>query len=116
MIGLTKLDKFLNKQTKTRIAREVKNSAYDIIKKKGNTAYGIGMCLRNITDAIFNNSNSIFTVSSYNGQFKTCIGLPTIINRDGVRAVLNLEMTTEEKQEFNNSVKVVKEVTSKLKI
>ena len=114
-IGLTKLDNFLNKQTKKRIVNEVRNSAYDIIKKKGNTAYGIGMCLTNITDAIFNNSNSIFTVSTYVPSLKTCIGMPTIINRNGVRGVLKLEMNEEEKMEFNHSVKTVRNITNKIK-
>lgn len=116
MIGLNKLDKYINKSTKNKIAKEVKNSAYEIINKKGNTAYGIGMCLRNITDAILNDSNSIFTVSSYHNNLKTCIGMPTIINRQGVREVLKLEMTKEETAEFNNSVKIIKNITKNLKI
>lgn len=115
MIGLSNIDNFLSKPAQKRITKQVKNSAYEIINKKGNTAYGIGMCLRNITDAIFNNSNSIFTVSTYHTNLKTCIGMPTIINRDGVREVLKLNMTEEEKQEFNNSVKIVKDITNKLK-
>lgn len=115
MIGLSKVDSFLNKTTKNKIAKDVKNSAYEIINKKGNTAYGIGMCLRNITDAILDNSNSIFTVSTYHPKLKTCIGMPTIINKSGVRQVLSLEMTEQEKAEFNNSVNIVKGITSKLK-
>ncbi|MBQ8761995.1 MAG: L-lactate dehydrogenase, partial [Clostridia bacterium] len=44
MIGLSSVDKFLNKSAKAKIYNDVKNSAYEIINKKGNTAYGIGMC------------------------------------------------------------------------
>lgn len=114
-IGLSNVNNFISVSAQKRIAKQVKSSAYEIINKKGNTAYGIGMCLRNITDAIFNNSNSIFTVSSYHNSLKTCIGMPTIINREGVREVLKLDMTEQEKEEFNASVKIVKEITSKLK-
>lgn len=115
MIGLSRVDCFLNKSTRNRIAKDVKNSAYEIINKKGNTAYGIGMCLRNITDAILNDSNSIFTVSTYQPKLKTCIGMPTIINRAGVRQVLCLDMTEQERADFNNSVNIVKNITNKLK-
>ena len=115
MIGLSSVDKFLNKSAKAKIYNDVKNSAYEIINKKGNTAYGIGMCLRNITDAIFNDSNSVFTVSTYHNSLKTCIGMPTIINKNGVREVLKLNMTKDEQEEFNNSVKIVKSVTNKLR-
>jgi len=116
IIGLSKMEKFLNASTRKRITKEVRNSAYEIINKKGNTAYGIGMCLRNITDAIFENSNKIFTVSCYNPGLKTCIGMPTIINRNGVREILKLEMTEDEQAEFDASVKVVKDVIKSLKL
>lgn len=115
MIGLSPIDNFVSKSAQKRITKQVKNSAYEIINKKGNTAYGIGMCLRNITDAIFNNSNSIFTVSTYQSNLKTCIGMPCIINREGVREVLKINMNEQEKQEFNDSIKVVKSITNSLK-
>lgn len=115
IIGLSKVDKFLNATARKRITKDVRNSAYNIINKKGNTAYGIGMCLRNLTDAILENSNTIFTVSSYNPSLKTCIGMPAIINRNGVREVLKLEMTEQEQAEFNASVKVVKDAIKNLK-
>lgn len=115
MIGLSPIDNFVSKSAQKRITKQVKNSAYEIINKKGNTAYGIGMCLRNITDAIFNNSNSIFTVSTYQSNLKTCIGMPCIINREGVREVLKINMNEQEKQEFNDSLKIVKSITNSLK-
>ena len=108
MIGLTSINKFLNESKKKKILKDVRNSAYEIINKKGNTAYGIGMCLRNITDAIFNNTNSIFTISSYNTQLRTCVGMPTIINSNGVREILKLDMTQQEKEELNTSISAIK--------
>ena len=115
MIGLTSVDKFLNASKKKKILKEVRNSAYEIINKKGNTAYGIGMCLRNLTDAILNDSNSIFTVSTYQNNLKICIGMPTIINRQGVRETLKLDMTDNEIKEFNESVKIIKSTTNSMK-
>lgn len=47
------------------IAVEVRESAYEIIKAKGATYYGIGMVLARLTRAILNDENSVFTVSSY---------------------------------------------------
>lgn len=114
MIGLTKADRLLKKSTRNRILKDVRNSAYEIINKKGNTAYGIGMCLKNLTDAILENSNRIFTVSVYNPKFKTCIGQPAIINRDGIKAIIPLEMNEEETQEFRTSIKQVKAITDKI--
>ena len=116
LIGLNPATKFLNKQTRNKILKDVRNSAYEIIKKKGNTAYGIGMCLKNLTDAIFNNSNSIFTVSVYNPKLKTCIGQPTIINRDGATKIMELDLDANEKQEFLASVKTIKSLISTINL
>lgn len=113
-IGLTPANKYLSKAKMKKILNDVRKSAYKIIEKKGNTAYGIGMCLKNITDAIFENSNSIFTVSVYNQKFGVCIGQPAVICRDGVRETIDLCLNAEEKTEFNNSVKTIKNVVKGL--
>ena len=115
-IGLNPIDKYLSQTKRNKILAEVRNSAYKVIQKKGNTSYGIGMCLKNITDAIFENSNSIFTVSVYNEKFGVCIGQPAVICRNGVRETIDLCLSQEEKKEFNNSVKTIKDVVKKLKL
>ena len=115
-IGLNSVDKYLNKSTKNKILKNVRNSAYEIINKKGNTAYGIGMCLKNITDAIFDNSNTIFTVSTYIDKLRCTIGYPTIINRNGVKDYNYLNMPKEEQDDFNKSLKLLKTTINNLKI
>lgn len=116
MIGLNPASKFLKKQARSRILKDVRNSAYEIIEKKGNTAYGIGMCLKNLTDAIFENSNSIFTVSAYDPKLKICIGQPAIINREGVKEIIDLNLNEEEKNEFKSSVKTIKSLITSIDI
>ncbi len=114
-IGLTPINRYISKAKKQKILKDVRNSAYEIIEKKGNTAYGIGMCLKNITDAIFEDSNSIFTVSCYDEKLGVCIGQPAIISREGVREIFKIPLSAEEKKEFDYSVKTVKDVIKKLK-
>ena len=114
-IASTKVDKYLTAKVRNRIAQDVRNSAYDIINKKGNTAYGIGMCLRNITDAILGNTNQIFTLSIYNEKLKICIGQPVIINKNGVREILKLDLNEREQTEFKASVQTIKTAIKKLK-
>ncbi len=115
-IGLNPINKYLSKTKMKSILNDVRTSAYKIIEKKGNTAYGIGMCLKNITEAIFENSNSIFTVSVFNEKYGVSIGQPAIICRNGVRKIEDLSLTAEEKMEFNNSVKAIKSVIKNLNV
>jgi L-lactate dehydrogenase len=90
----------------------VRDAAYHIIERKGATYYGIGMSLVRITKAILNNENSILTVSAYlDGEYghnDVYIGVPAVINRDGIREIIEIELNEKEKEQFNHSVSVLK--------
>lgn len=91
----------------------VRDAAYHIIERKGATFYGIGMSLVRITKAILNNENSILTVSNYlNGEYghkDVYVGVPSVINRSGIREVIELHLNEKEKEQFDHSVNVLKE-------
>lgn len=90
----------------------VRDAAYQIIEKKGATYYGIAMGLVRLTKAILQNENSVLTVSAYldgeYGQDDIYIGVPAVVNRKGVRKIVELDLNDEEKTKFTNSVKVLK--------
>ncbi|PKG21504.1 L-lactate dehydrogenase, partial [Niallia nealsonii] len=102
-----------NQKDLDKIFENVRDAAYHIIERKGATYYGIGMSLVRVTKAILNNENSILTVSAYldgqYGQSDVYIGVPAIINRDGIREIMELDLTKEEQEKFNHSVKILKE-------
>lgn len=102
----------LKKEKLEEIFINVRDAAYHIIERKGATFYGIGMSLVRITKAILNNENSILTVSSYldgqYGQKDVYIGVPAIINREGIREIIEIDLNEKEKEQFNHSVEVLK--------
>ena len=71
------------------------------------------MSLVRITKAILNNENSILTVSVYlNGEYgqkDVYIGVPAVINRAGIREIIEIELNEKEKEQFNHSVTVLKD-------
>ena len=97
-----------------KIHEGVVNAAYEIINKKKATYYGIGMALNRLVRAIIDNENSILTVSTYlekeYGQEDIFIGVPAIINRNGVRELLELELDEEEQAKLNNSCELIKKM------
>lgn len=115
-IGLDRANKFLTKNDMSKITYDVRNSAYDIINKKGNTSYGIGICLTKITNAILNDSNKILTVSSYNEDYDIYIGEPTILNKNGVKKVLKLNLSDDDKIKFEESVHAIQSVINTLSV
>jgi L-lactate dehydrogenase len=90
----------------------VRDAAYHIIERKGATYYGIAMGLVRITKAIFNNENSILTVSALlEGEFgmdDLYIGVPAIINRNGIRNVIEMPLHEIEKKQFAYSADTLK--------
>ena len=108
-IGGQNITNFIPKNDLDEICHEVRNSAYDIILKKGNTSYGIGMSLLRITNAILDNENSIIAVSSYDESNDIFIGGPSIINRDGIRKRIYFNLNDDEEKHLQKSVDVIKD-------
>lgn len=113
-IGQNNIENFLNNEEKEQIENEVRNAAYKIIEKKGATYYGIGMCLVRITNAILGDENTIITVSSYDKENDIFIGNPSVLNKDGVKSMIKVSLNAEEREKYNNSVKVIKEALKKI--
>ena len=113
-VGLQKVEQFLSREELDEIAYEVKNSAYEIINRKGVTCYGIGVSLAYITNAILGDENRIITVSNYDPSNKIYIGTPAIINRNGISKRIYIELDDEETQKMQNSVDVIKNAINEL--
>ncbi|MFC4387079.1 L-lactate dehydrogenase [Gracilibacillus marinus] len=98
----------------TAIFENVRDAAYHIIKRKGATYYGIGLGLVRLTRAILNNENAIVTVSAYlEGQYgldDVYIGVPAVLNENGVREIMELKLTDVEQQQLDASAKTLKEM------
>ena len=110
---LLEKDNTYNQEDLDKIFINVRDAAYHIIERKGATYYGIGMSLLRVTKAILNDENSVLTVSAYlegqYGQKDVYIGVPAVLNRGGVREILEVELSEDEELKFDRSVQVLKE-------
>lgn len=114
-IGLQNMRDFLSKSQMNEIENSVRNAAYDIIDKKGNTCYGIGMCLTRITNAILNNESSIITVSTYDSTNDVYISLPCVINEEGIKEKIFVTLNENETYKLQNSINIIKDVIKNVK-
>lgn len=115
-IALKKISSVLTKEEMLKLEEDVRNSAYEIINKKGATAYGIGMCLVRITNAILEDKKIILPVSSWDKQNEICISTPAVVGKDGVNEKIFIPLTEEEKLKLVNSINVIKEAINNMKI
>ena len=76
------------------------------------------MSLNRLVRAILDDENSILTVSTYlenqYGQDDIYIGVPAIINSNGVRDIIKLELNEEEQRKLNKSCKLIKDMRKDL--
>lgn len=97
----------------TEMDQKIREVGFDIFTRKGNTSYGIAAVLARITRAILRNENVILPVSTYlNGEYghqDVFIGTPAVINRDGVRELLEMPLSVDEMKAFAHSVAILKE-------
>ena len=68
------------------IHQNVVNAAYEIIEKKKATYYGIGMSLSKIVKSVLDKDGKY-------GQDDVYIGVPAVINKNGVKELLELELS-----------------------
>lgn len=108
-IALKSIKKFLTEEDRNQLEEDVRNSAYEIINRKGATAYGIGVCLTRITNAILEDKNIILSVSSYDKENDICISTPAIVNASGVKEKIYIPLDKEETEKIINSIKVIKD-------
>ena len=98
---------------------KVKNSAYEIIKRKGATNYSIALSLVKITRAILRDENSILPVSTlidnFYGMSDVCISIPSIVNIHGVEQYLKIDLSMEEQKLFKHSANTLKEFIKAIK-
>lgn len=95
------------------IEEEVRTAAYKIIEAKKATYYGIGMALARITKAILGDEHSVLTVSAMLrgdfGQRDVFVGVPCIINQNGIQKILPLSLSEEELKKLERSCDTLRE-------
>jgi len=105
---------------KERISEQVKNAAYEIIEKKGSTYYAVALGVAQITQAILRDEDTVLTVSSLlQGEYgieDVSLSLPTVIDNNGIRNVLELDLNKEEREAFINSANLMKDAIKELDI
>lgn len=102
------------------IYHAVRDSAYEIIERKGATYYGIGMAAARIAEAIVRDSHTVVPISVLlEGQYglsELCMSIPTIIGKDGAEQVLEIAFSEEEKKKLEQSAYELKKVLETVEI
>ena len=104
---------------KDELYHAVRDSAYEIIERKGATYYGIGMAAARIAESIVRDSHTVAPVSvSLNGEYGIsglCLSIPAVIGRDGAEQILEINFSEEENRKLRESADELKNVLAQLR-
>lgn len=101
------------KECTQRIYSEVRDSAYEIIQRKGATYYGIAMAVARIAESITRDEHSILPVSVLlSGEYGIgglCLSIPSVVGSKGVEKILEIPLSGMEQRELTGSAAALAE-------
>jgi L-lactate dehydrogenase len=110
------LDKFPGADklpTPAKMLDQIRQAAPEIVKRKGNTSYAIGLCVRRICEAILRDERMALPVSTLlHGEYGiegVYLGTPCIVGKNGVERVIELELDKKEKAGLLKSADVLRQ-------
>ena len=124
MLPLTRLAKIdgkplpdiLSQEELDNIFTSTKNVAAEVIKLKGATVHAPGNAISAMIDNVVNDKKQVMPVSAYlDGEYgysDVSIGVPTILGKQGIEKIIELELNDNEKDWFEKGVKSVKDAIS----
>lgn len=97
---------------------EVRDSAYEIIQRKGATYYGIAAAVKRISSAIVKNEHAILPVSiELKGEMgfdDLCLSIPAVVGRNGIEHIVPPLLNDEERKMLKTSADTLKKVLKDL--
>ena len=110
----------LDKEEMDRLYREVRDSAYEIIRRKGATYYGIAMAVGRIAACIVKDERAVLPVSVVlSGQYGLeglALSIPSIVGRNGLKEILEIPLSGEERQALDASARQMKAAIASLSL
>ena len=98
----------------------VRDSAYEIIARKGATYYGIAMAVARIADSIVKDERAVLPVSVLlEGQYDLqglCLSIPSIIGRNGLEQVLEIPLDQGERRALECSAQQLQHVIREMEL
>ena len=109
-----------HREAEQRIYEDVRDSAYEIIKRKGATYYGIAMAVGRIAACIVKDEHAVLPISvALEGEYgldQVALSIPSIVGKNGLEKILELPLGESERGALEGSARQLKEVIAGLRL
>ena len=99
-------------QREPALADEVRQAAYEIVRRKGATNHAIGLVTADLLQCLLRDERRVLTVSRVHegtlGLRKVALSLPAIVGAQGAANVLEPQMSADERQRLEHSADVLR--------
>ena len=96
----------------------VRDSAYEIIERKGSTCYGIAMAVARIAECIVRDEQAVLPVSTVlGGEYGlsgVALSVPAVIGKDGVETILEIPLDETESRALCDSAARLREAIAQM--
>lgn len=100
------------------VMRRVRESGSTIVGGKGCTEFGIGQIVANLVTAILHDEKRVTPLSVHldgeYGESGIATGVPCVVGADGIEAVLELNLSYDERQAMRRSCDIIRENLAKV--
>lgn len=90
----------------------IRQAAPEVVKRKGHTAYAIGLAIQRICEAVLRNEQAVLAVSTLlQGEYglsEVYLGTPCVIGKNGVERVIALDLDADEQAGLDASAETLK--------
>jgi L-lactate dehydrogenase len=119
-VGGTRIDRLLEQRGQSidafrqSVEQDVRFANITIIEGTGASQLGIGMVTARIAEAILRDEHAVIPIASYNPKYSVTISLPSVLGRQGVSQILEPEMSGQERQGFQRSAEILRNVVARI--
>ena len=101
-----------------KLVLDTARAGWEVYNRKGTTYYAIASVTVGIIKAIINDENKIIPVSTLldgeYGEYNVFSGVPAVLNSEGIKEVVEIDMTEEELIKFKTSNEIIRGYINKL--
>ena len=97
------------------VEEQVRYANITIIEGNDASQYGIGIVSARIAEMVLRNERAVIPIGSFQTQFGVTLSLPSIVGRNGAEAVLEPELSEDERAGLQKSAETLKQALSEIK-
>ncbi|RIA80572.1 lactate dehydrogenase B [Glomus cerebriforme] len=98
---------------KDALAKEISGKAYEIIKLKGATYFGIAGCVSSLVQCIILNQRLVRPLSTFIEEYGCVLSMPVVLGKNGIERMIDVHLDSNEKIKLQQSAAALKEICDK---